>query len=344
LSDKKGLHKRGKLNPEIERGLMAIPSYKKWWEGERKEKTEPADPKVMIKIIADYDAKHGELPPTRYNDDQGRKVGKWLSDRKGLHKRGKLNPEIQEGLMAIPSYKRLWDVERPSKEKSEPYDPKVMIKIIADYDAENGKLPPWNYDDQGRKVGKWLSKKKGLHKTGKLNPEIQEALMAIPSYKRWWEGERKEKSEAADPKVMIKIIADYDAEHGELPPAKYIDDQGRKVGQWLNNQKKLHKTGKLNPEIEGGLMAIPAYKRWWDGERKEKTEPADPKVMIKIIADYDAENGELPSKSYIDDQGRKVGKWLSDRKGLHKRGKLNPEIQEGLMGIPSYKRWWDQQS
>jgi len=159
-----------------------------------------------------------------------------------------------------------------------------MIKSIEDYDKENGNLPPQKYIDlKGIKIGEWLQRQKRLHKQGKLKSEIETRLMLISSYKRWWDSE---KSIRNDPYIMIKIISDYDKETGKLLSQSYIDLKGCKIGGWLQRQKDLHKKGKLNPEIEKGLMAIPSYKKWWNSEKPTKPEPVDPNKMIKIITDF----------------------------------------------------------
>jgi len=80
-----------------------------------------------------------------------------------------------------------------------------------------------------------LTERKGLHKNGKLNPKIEKDLMAISSYKKWWDGEKPTKPEPYDTDEMLKIISDYDKETGKLIPSKYIDIKGLRIGGWLLN-------------------------------------------------------------------------------------------------------------
>lgn len=49
----------------------------------------------------------------------------------------------------------------------------------------------------------------------------------------------------------------YDEENGHANvPVAYLTTNGRKLGQWMNNQKRAHRLGKLAPERDAALQKL----------------------------------------------------------------------------------------
>jgi hypothetical protein len=114
----------------------------------------------------------------------------------------------------------------------------------------------------GRKLGWWLTNQRRNKKSGKLRPDRQEILQKLVDMGqlRWnvdkppigesgrsgWEGWYDE---------LIKYSTDNG--HANVPVV-YETPGGRKLGQWLNNQKRLKRLNKLLPEREALLSVLVA--------------------------------------------------------------------------------------
>ena len=74
--------------------------------------------------------------------------------------------------------------------------------------------------------------------------------------KLWWDVDRCS-SDHRDWDIWYQDLIDYAAEHGHCNvPVMSITSSGRKLGQWLNNQKGLQRSGRLKSERETQLQTL----------------------------------------------------------------------------------------
>ncbi|MEU7195662.1 Helicase associated domain protein [Streptomyces xinghaiensis] len=184
-------------------------------------------------------AEHGHLKvPQSYVTSSGKRLGAWISNQRGLRKRGQLAPER---IAALDRIGMLWELDAAWT---------VGITAARRYYAEHGHLrvPKSYVTSEGHSLGTWLNTQRIKYRKGELPEDRIAALGELgiawePSEERW--------------QLVYAAARAYYAEHGHLRvPHAYTTPDGIKLGGWVLHQRQLRsgiKSGGIAPEHVAAL-------------------------------------------------------------------------------------------
>jgi hypothetical protein len=126
---------------------------------------------------------------------------------------------------------------------------------------------PATYEDAetGAKLGSWLTNQRRYYKKNQLSKgRVLLLQKLVDQGKLWWDLNREE-SDTHTWDCWYHDLLAYERMNGHCNvPVQYKMECGRKLGQWLNNQKRLRRVGKLKPERENPLqILVDARKMVW---------------------------------------------------------------------------------
>ena len=189
--------------------------------------------------------------PSTYVTQDGVKLYSWLKYQRqtnaGLSK-GVMTPEHKAKLDSLHFD---WELQ----EKKEDTWPCYFESLKRYVDKHDGVLPSSNYvDENGLRVGRWLTNQRTKYRAGKLDRE-QETLLRgagidFKDYteKLWSEG-------------YHQAMKYFNAHHDMILPTAYRTEDGFALGEWVRTQIKLEKSGKLRKERKALLDRLRVHWR-----------------------------------------------------------------------------------
>ena len=268
-------------------------------------------------------------------DENGYKLGKWLTNQRQAYKKEKLSKEkIEllekigmrfENVLNIIGWTKMYTLAEIYFEKYGDLEIPYSLKTLNGID----------YDDKGYNLGLWISKHRKEYKKGSLSRDRTELLEKIGM-----RFEIKDNDEVWT--QMYKLSEVYFKKYGNLEiPQKFktlnginYDEKGHNLGTWIGTQRQAYKKEKLSKEKIELLEKI--------GMRFENVHNIiDWNEMYLLAETYFKKYGNLEilykfktlNGIDYDENGYKLGKWLTNQRQAYKKGKLSPERKELLNQI-----------
>ena len=205
----------------------------------------------------------------------------------------------------------------------------AKLDLLRQFVEEHGRLPRWNAEYLGVKLGNWVNAQRQAKKGNgawSMTPEREAALEAIPGWS-WAPFD-------AAWQTNYDLLRQYFEEFWCLP-SRNVEYQGVKLGNWVTAQRMAKKGTKgsatMTPEREAALEAIPGW--IWE---------ADPdavwQVNCALLRRFVEEHARLPIAT-VEYQGVKLGSWVSvQRKAKKGQGSyvMTPEREAALEDIPGW--------
>jgi len=297
----------------------------------------------MYKLAENYFRKHGNLEiPQRFKtmngiikDENGYNLGTWINRQRQEYKKGKLSEDrIEllekigmrfENVLNIIGWTKMYTLAEIYFEKYGDLEIPYSLKTLNGID----------YDDKGYNLGLWISKHRKEYKKGSLSRDRTELLEKIGM-----RFEIKDNDEVWT--QMYKLSEVYFKKYGNLEiPQKFktlnginYDEKGHNLGTWIGTQRQAYKKEKLSKEKIELLEKI--------GMRFENVHNIiDWNEMYLLAETYFKNYGNLEilykfktlNGIDYDENGYKLGKWLTNQRQAYKKGKLSPERKELLNQI-----------
>ena len=297
----------------------------------------------MYKLAENYFRKHGNLEiPQRFKtmngiikDENGYNLGTWINRQRQEYKKGKLSEDrIEllekigmrfENVLNIIGWTKMYTLAEIYFEKYGDLEIPYSLKTLNGID----------YDDKGYNLGLWISKHRKEYKKGSLSRDRTELLEKIGM-----RFEIKDNDEVWT--QMYKLSEVYFKKYGNLEiPQKFktlnginYDEKGHNLGTWIGTQRQAYKKEKLSKEKIELLEKI--------GMRFENVLNIIGWTKMYLLAEtYFKNYGNLEIKQNFktlngidyDENGYKLGKWLTNQRQAYKKGKLSPERKELLNQI-----------
>ena len=294
----------------------------------------------MYKLAENYFRKHGNLEiPQRFKtmngiikDENGYNLGTWINRQRQEYKKGKLSEDrIEllekigmrfENVLNIIGWTKMYTLAEIYFEKYGDLEIPYSLKTLNGID----------YDDKGYNLGLWISKHRKEYKKGSLSRDRTELLEKIGM-----RFEIKDNDEVWT--QMYKLSEVYFKKYGNLEiPQKFktlnginYDEKGHNLGTWIGTQRQAYKKEKLSKEKIELLEKI--------GMRFENVLNIIGWTKMYLLAEtYFKNYGNLEIKQNFktlngidyDENGYKLGKWLTNQRQAYKKGKLSPERKELL--------------
>jgi hypothetical protein len=122
---------------------------------------------------------------------------------------------------------------------------------------------PGHHVEDGRKLGVWVSNQRAEYRQQKtsMTPERIARLEAVPGWswnlraQAWEDG-------------LSRLVAFIDRYGHTRVPRKHVEEDGYRLGQWVYEQEKLYRSGKLAEDRALRLASVPGW-RWSAGEQNQ---------------------------------------------------------------------------
>lgn len=250
---------------------------------------------------------HGTAPPQSYVAPDGFGLGAWLNgQRQSWDTMSEDRLQMLTGLGIVRAPRDAW---RHSAWAS-------GIAHLERYVQEHGHAsPPQQYidPDDGYKLGVWVS---GVRRRSNLTPAQQSQLLALGvvhnTLEHGWD-------------ASLKALVVHWAVHApNLPPADSA------LGRWLERQRQGYRSGKMREDRlrafklhrVSGLLAAST---WEEG-------------IARLRRYLDKSPGEISSTLVDPEDGFPLGRWLAGQTRLVRRGALEEDRLEELVGLGAAQR------
>lgn len=182
-------------------------------------------------------------------------------------------------------------------------------------------------DDNGVDLGRWLAQIRMFRKNGIRSRFLSdERIKALDDIGMIWDVFDYIWEE------YYSAAVKYHRKHGDLNvPARYVDSDGIKLGQWLNNLRSIRNgTGKGYRELtDEQITRLDSLGMIWGNKLEMRWKNA-----FQALCKYHKEYGTFDVKcNFKTEDGINLGKWVRDQRDIYASGKLSEERIEKLRGI-----------
>jgi len=263
----------------------------------------------MYSLLVQYQTRTGDCIVPRYHRERDGtmvfELGDWLTRQRLYKKQGKLDTELEEKLSELGV---VWDVLGQQWEN--------MYALLLEYKAREGDCNvPSRHVEDGENLGAWVSSQRNFMKNDNLELERIELLecagFVFDLHGKYWES-------------MFDLLSKYKERTGHCNvPAAHIED-GKKLGDWLMNQRWLKKKGRLDDEKRDLLEEIGVSwsliaQRW--------------NSMYELLVQFQKREGHCNVPYAQLEDGNKLGHWVIRQRFNAKKGKLGSEQMQRLEDI-----------
>ena len=296
----KGKRKNKSFTPDQIKRLEEIGII---WDNEAELKNETAW-EVQFEEAAKYYKQNGNLNVSEnYRGTNGKKLSVWIINQRRKRKQDKLTKEQVERLDAIGM---VWEIE-DAWEKG--------FKYAEQYYKDFGDLSvSTNYVcADGYKLGTWITNQRNNYnnptKHHKVSKEQAKRLESIGM--KWRRGDVWEKS--------FGIAKQYYEQNGNLEIVRGVKINGLNLYDWIVEQRKNYKKGKLSADRIEKLNSIGMV--WAFDDRWG--------IAFGYAEQYFKENGNLlVNISYVCPNGYKLGLWISAQRSRYNNPTTHHQISE----------------
>jgi superfamily II DNA or RNA helicase len=251
--------------------------------------------------------------PSAYVED-GYRLGSWVSNQRGLYAQGRLDPEYTARLAAVSGW--AWDAQEAKWHDG-------FANLLAFVEREGHARVPQGRTENGFKLGTWVSGQRQSFSVGKLDPERQSLLSALPGW--LWDP----RSAAWDEGVnhLLKFV---EREGHARVPHGHLEHEYR-LGSWVIKQRQFYRAGKLDARREALLVALPGWV--WSVQ-----EAAWEEGFAHLLTFLRREGHARVPWGHVED-GFKLFKWVRGQRQSHARRAVDPKRAARLSALPGWT--WD---
>ena len=268
-------------------------------------------------------------------DENGITLGHWILTQRNMYKINRLseyrkNKLLEIGMIFESKFNiKPWE-ERYELAKSY-YKHYGNLNIPLSFKTSNGV----DYDENGFRLGSWIGTQRRLYKDNKLDASQIKKLEEIKMIFYY-----QPSSVIGD--KMCELASAYYKHYGNLEVVVSFktkdgityDENGAKLGEWIQDQREKYKNGRLSKERYNKLIKI--------GMRFEATYHEDLwNKMYNFAKKYYEHHGNLEIIFHFktkdgftyDDDGITLGRWISTQRIYYQKNKLSKDKQEKLEKI-----------
>ena len=336
LEEQKESYKNGILNEEE---IKALEHLQINWEGKICNSHENRWNRIYL-LAKKYYEVHGNLNiPTNYiTEKEGIKLGIWIVNQRTNYKKGSLSDEKIQMLEQIGmEWSAVQNRGKWLSQKEDQWNRKYLL--AQKYYEEHGDLNiPQSYitEKEGIKLGVWISHQRQVYKENLLSEERIQKLEKIGME---WSSINKKGFKVDEERWEEKyyLAKKYYEEHGDLNiPRDYKTDEGIKLGIWIFYQRQVYKNNKLSKERKEKLESIRMKWSAIDNRGKSLSQrEAEWNRKYNLAKTYYEIHGNLniPVNYITENEGIKLGVWISLQRQIYKKGNLSNDRIEKLERI-----------
>ena len=272
---------------------------------------------LMYQEAKKYRAANGDLNvPRRYVTPEGYSLGSWLCIQR-MVRDGKVAGNLTERQIALLGALGMRWESADEEAWSRCYEAaRAYYEAHGDLNVKALYITP-----DGLRLGYWLSRlrqyRKGKIRSACLTPEREAALDAI--------GMTWDVPDYLFEQNFTAALKYYKAHENLNVPVKYVDENGIRLGLWLNRLRSSYKAGKLTL-TEDQIRRLDALGMFWGSRCDVAWENA-----FLTAKHYYKQHGDLnvPVR-YQTEDGNNLGLWIKTQRMNWKNGKLPEERKKRL--------------
>jgi len=278
---------------------------------------------LMYEQAKKYYDDNGNLDvPKRYFTPEGYSLGLWLLTQRRVYK-GEVN-----GNLTQVQIDRLNAIDMRWESVSDLTWEKYYNAAKLYYESHGDLLPNAQYiDENGVDLGRWIAQIRVYRKSGIKSKFLTDErvstlekigmVWSVPDY--LWE-------------ENYAAAVRYHRENGDLNvPARYVDSEGIKLGQWITNLRNTRKGTRSNcRDLTDEQMArLDLLGMIWESKYEKQWNDA-----FQAFCDYYKINGtfEIPV-AYKTESGIALGAWIRHQRNVYAQGKLSDERISRLRNV-----------
>ena len=246
----------------------------------------------LLTAFRDREA-HCDVP--QKHEEQGVKLGLWLTSQRLAHGKGTLDAARRARLEALGV---VWDVQEQQWDRN--------FELLTAFRAREAHCDvPTKHEEQGVKLGWWLTNQRTAHGKGMLSAArggLLEALGVV------WDVQEQQLDR------NFELLTAFRCREAHCDVPQKHEEQGVKLGTWLNNQRTAHSKGTLDAARRARLEALGVV---WDAQEQQWERNFE---LLTAFRDREA-HCDIPLKH--EEQGVKLGTWLTTQRTAHSKGTLD---------------------
>eukprot|EP00547_Thalassionema_nitzschioides_P008024 CAMPEP_0194204884 /NCGR_PEP_ID=MMETSP0156-20130528/4296_1 /TAXON_ID=33649 /ORGANISM="Thalassionema nitzschioides, Strain L26-B" /LENGTH=367 /DNA_ID=CAMNT_0038931011 /DNA_START=181 /DNA_END=1284 /DNA_ORIENTATION=+ len=249
----------------------------------------------MFTLLQRFQQREGHCNVLFGHKEDGQKLGHWLNNQRQLHKKGVMDVVRKSRLEEVGVVWGLSDDQWHS-----------MFILLKQFQHREGHCKvPLHDEENGQKLGSWLNVQRHLQKKGVLDSERESRLEEIgvvfdPFDDQW--------------NSMFILLKQFQQREGHCNVSSSHEENGQKVGCWLNNQRQSQKKGALNEVRKSRLEEVGVV---WD-VLDEKWDQ-----MYALLKKFKQREGHCKVPVSYQEDGQKLGSWLNVQRYLQRNGTLD---------------------
>jgi superfamily II DNA or RNA helicase len=231
-------YRQGTLDPERRALLEALPG----WTWDRRD-SEWEDSFTRLRRFVEREG-HARVP--RGHREDGHQLDGWVLVQRQANRKGTLDPERRARLEALSGW--AWDALEAEWEEG-------FANLRRFIEREGHARVPRSHRENGHNLAQWILVRRQQYRKRTLDPKRRALLEALPGWT--WE------PHGAGWEEGFAHLERFVAREGHTHiPAKYQDQDGFSLGNWVSRQRHAWKRDKLREERARRLEAVPGWA--WD--------------------------------------------------------------------------------
>jgi superfamily II DNA or RNA helicase len=256
---------------------------------------------------------HARVPQGHIEDDY--KLGSWLNKQRSAYRVGRLSDERVARLKGLPG----WDSDLHHKDNAWEKGYSTLQGFVA---REGHVRVPQGYVEDGYRLGQWVGNQQAAYLAGRLSSDRIARLTAMP---RWaWRRSYDDSWEEG----FLRLQAFITRERHSRVSLGHVE-HGYSLGVWVSRQRSAYRSNRLSEERSARLDALPGWvwnpnaTAWESGySRVEKYLAREGHAHVPVL--------------HVDDDGYRLGQWVSNQRVAHKAGRLSKERSTRLAALPGW--------
>ncbi len=248
-----------------------------------------------------------------YVEEDGFNLGTWVTYQRQLQAAGRLNADRQRRLGGLPK----WSWDPFGKAWEEAFTKlRQYVDRVGDAQVALGFV-----EEDGFTLGNWVAHQRGEYARGKLDADRQRKLEGLPKWSWAPSGEAWEEA-------FTKLRQYVDRVGDARVPQSHQED-GFGLGNWVSNQRRDYARGELDADRQRRLGGLPMWR--WDpiGEAWKE-------AFTKLRQYVDRVGDARVLRRFVEEDGFRLGSWVSIQRREYARGKLDADRQRRLEGLPKW--------
>jgi superfamily II DNA or RNA helicase len=260
-----------------------------------------------------YVEAHGDARVPHSFKADGYDLGNWVSIQRGRYAKGTLDPDRRQRLEELPTW--TWTATDYNGAWEE-----GLRRLQKYIELHGDSLVPQSYVVDGYTLGSWATVQRHKHAKGTLDAERERRLDTLPGW--FWD------ARAAEWEAGFRRLHEYARRHGDALVTQNHTVDGYKLGKWVNTQRVFRSKGRLDPERQRRLEALPGWT--WDSRQAAWDKG------FQHLQEYVKKNGHARvPQSYVID-GFRLGNWVNMQRSNFANGILDDDRRTRLQDLPGW--------